>query len=152
MQCDKAVELKKTFEAMIALLESEHQIIRSRDTDALSSVTHDKEELAKQLERIGQSLIRELRLSSNTPDTDKLLALVSVHCANDPTLAQSLKESSAKVQELNNRNGILLQSIMRINEQSLNILTGRSERIMTYQASGQLKPEQTISSTPLASV
>jgi hypothetical protein len=99
-----------------------------------------------------QILIRELKLSGDANSSAKLLDLVGAHCKTDSMLATSLKANSAKVQELNNRNGILLQSIMRVNEQSLNILTGRSAGVMTYQASGQLKPEQTISSTPLASV
>ena len=152
MQCNKAIELKKIFEAMVALLESEHQIIRSRDTDALATVTHEKETLAKQLELLGQQLIRELKLSDAIQNnTSKLLTLVDTYCSqDDQTLAQSLRKLSAKVQELNNRNGILLQSVMRINEQSLNILTGRSTKPMTYQSSGLLKSEQTISPTPLA--
>jgi flagellar biosynthesis/type III secretory pathway chaperone len=151
MQCDKAVELNKSFEAMIALLEAEHKIIRTRDMDALVAITQEKETMAKQLELLGQILIRELKLSGDANSSAKLLDLVGAHCKTDSMLATSLKANSAKVQELNNRNGILLQSIMRVNEQSLNILTGRSAGVMTYQASGLLKPEHTFSPTPLAS-
>jgi flagellar biosynthesis/type III secretory pathway chaperone len=152
MQCDKAVELKDAFLAMMSLLEAEHQAIRTRETDVLAEVTQQKAQLAKRLEILGQTLIRELRLSADMSDNNKLLALVGAHCQQQhPQLAKTLKESAEKVQELNNRNGILLQSVMRINEQSLNILTGRSERVATYQSSGQLKSEQSSSSTPLAS-
>jgi flagellar biosynthesis/type III secretory pathway chaperone len=153
MQCNKALELEKTFEAMIALLEIEHRVIRSRDTEVLSSITLEKEQLAKSLELQGYAIIRELRLTADTPTSSKLVSMVEAFCGDSyPDLAQNLKNYSEKVQELNNRNGILLQSMMRINEQSLNILTGRSAKVTTYQSSGQLKPTQVVSSTPLASV
>lgn len=151
MQCDKAVELKTAFQQMIELLEREHSAIRTRDTDALSQLTTDKAQLAKNLELIGNTIIRELKLTVNSDNANKLVALIKAHCPQEG-LSDTLREASAKVQQLNNRNGILLQSMMRINEQSLNILTGRPSKIDTYQASGQIKNDKTTSSNYLATV
>jgi flagellar biosynthesis/type III secretory pathway chaperone len=93
---------------------------------------------------IGNTLIRESRLDIKDPTSVNFADIVQSHCP-DAQLATDLRERSLQVQQSNNRNGALLQAMMRLNEQSLAIITGRTEEVTTYQATGQVK-KSTLSS------
>jgi len=136
--CQRAQQLKASFERMNELLAQEHEALRAKDLDAIERISSDKNTQAQELDIIGKTMMREAGITAETSNDTSMTETIMIRCG-DAQLAADIKQLAAEVQFANNRNGVLLHGMMRINEQTLNIITGRSDKVTTYQSGGQLK-------------
>lgn len=140
--CDQWVEQLNEF---LLTLESEFNALKSNHADLITQVAQRK---LSQLDGISQT---ERALQAVLPDipASQIGAYVLIHCPQ--SIASSrLVPLTKEIQQANQRNGMLLQSLMRLNEFGLNLLSGKIDSGDTYGVSGQVNTATPISSLKLA--
>lgn len=129
-----AEQLNTQLVAMRALLEAENAALRARDLDAILQTSEQKNQALLALSALEQDI------STTLGEVPANLAQTLADVCHDPRLAQSLRQLSSDIQQLNQRNGALIQSMIRFNENALALLTGQEKEAPLYGASGQSKP------------
>lgn len=140
--CDQWVAQLNRF---LLTLEEEFVVLKRNEADAITSIAERKLQLLNQLSETERSLLTFKNTSEDTSITQWLLS----SCPNLDSVKQ-LSALSEQIKLANQRNGMLLQSLMRLNEFGLNLLSGKINSQDTYGASGQLKATTPISSLTLA--
>jgi flagellar biosynthesis/type III secretory pathway chaperone len=139
--CDQWVEQLQVF---LLTLESEFDALKSNQAELITQVAERK---LSQLDEIAQTE-RTLQLSVPDMQTD-LLSYLLEHCSESASTARLLALTK-EIQQANQRNGMLLQGLMRLNEFGLNLISGKIDTANTYSASGQVNSSTPISSIKLA--
>lgn len=140
--CDQWVEQLNEF---LLTLETEFVVLKSRDADAIVATAERKMTLLTQLSHTESALLKHLNSTEQTQIVNWLMST----CPNSASVNQ-LIGLSERIKSANQRNAMLLQSLMRLNEFGLNLLSGKISSQDTYGASGQLKNATPISSLTLA--
>lgn len=140
--CDQWVTQLTTF---LLTLEEEFVVLKRNEADAIATIAERKLHLLSQLSETESALLKFNDLAAGMSVTDWLLSA----CPHNPS-AQQLSALSEQIQRANQRNGMLLQSLMRLNEFGLNLLSGKIKKQDTYGAKGQLNATTSISSLTLA--
>lgn len=140
--CDQWVSQLTRFEL---LLNEEFDVLKHNNADSITQMAERKLQLLTQLSETESAL-----MAYKTPVSDVKVAdwLVS-QCPNSASV-QQLNHLSEQIQRANQRNGMLLQSLMRLNEFGLNLFSGKIKNQDTYGAKGQLNATTPISSLTLA--
>lgn len=122
-------------QALIALLDQEFDALKARDIEQINQCTAHKTILVDQTQAYEQQLLAILNLKTS----EQLLEYLRAQGDNVDQLTQLARQAHEK----NQRNGMLLQSMIRLNEYGLGILSGKIGQDDTYSASGQLKTVKT---------
>lgn len=140
--CDQWVD---QLQAFLLTLESEFDALKSNQAELITQVAESK---LQQLNEFSQT---EKALQAAFPDIEanQLVQHLITHCSQHPSTKQ-LMQVSVEIQKANQRNGMLLQSMMRLNEFGLNLLSGKIDTGDTYGASGQVKSAASTKSLKLA--
>lgn len=140
--CEQWVEQLNHF---LLTLEDEFVVLKSSDADAIAITTERKKALLTQLSHTESALLQLRNSKEQTQIVDWLVS----SCPDSASVKQ-LVGLSERIKSANQRNAMLLQSLMRLNEFGLNLLSGKISTQDTYGASGQLKSATPISSLTLA--
>jgi flagellar biosynthesis/type III secretory pathway chaperone len=140
--CDQWVE---QLQAFLLTLESEFDALKSNQADLITQIAERK---LIQLDEISQT---EQALKAKLPNVEasQIGAFLLTNCTESGA-SSSLVALTKTIQQANQRNGMLLQSLLRLNEFGLNLLSGKIDAGDTYGASGQVKTATPISSLKLA--
>lgn len=140
--CDQWVE---QLQAFLLTLESEFDALKSNQADLITQIAEHKLNQLNEISQTEQALKAKLPSIEASQISAYLLTncTESLACGRLVTLTQS-------IQQANQRNGMLLQSLMRLNTFGLNLLTGKVETGDTYGSSGQVKTATPLSSIKLA--
>lgn len=141
--CDQWVEQLQTF---LLTLESEFDTLKSNQAEAITSIAELK---SRQLDEIIQTEHSLKALLPKDTNIDQIVDYLSQHCTSSGASSRLLTLTKS-IQQANQRNAMLLQSLMRLNEFGLNLLSGKIETGNTYGSSGQVKTGTPISSLKLA--
>ena len=143
--CQLCEQWVNQLQAFHLTLESEFDALKSNQAELITQVAEHK---LTQLESIRQT---EQSLKSSLPNVaaEQINAYLIKHCS-ETDAASRLLPLTQSIQQANQRNGMLLQSLMRLNELGLNLLSGKIDTGDTYGASGQVKSATPISSIKLA--
>jgi flagellar biosynthesis/type III secretory pathway chaperone len=121
--------------AMLVLLDAEFSALKEKKQEAILLTSREKEALLAELSAQEKNLLDSAQATGFTGHD--LFEHIARHCGQE--WAQSTLETSQQVQQANQRNGALLQSMIRLNEHALNLLTGKQPKVNTYGASGQIE-------------
>jgi flagellar biosynthesis/type III secretory pathway chaperone len=139
--CDQWVE---QLQAFLLTLETEFDALQSNQPDLITQVAELKMIQINQIDHIERQLHAELpQLSSH-----QILSHIKNACQSHS--ADGLVSLSKTIHQLNQRNGMLLQTLVRLNEFGLNLLSGKIESSEVYGASGQVKSVTPLSNITLA--
>jgi flagellar biosynthesis/type III secretory pathway chaperone len=139
--CDQWVE---QLQAFLLTLETEFDALQSNQPDLITQVAELKMIQINQIDHIERQLHAELpQLSSH-----QILSHIKNSCQSHS--ADGLVSLSKTIHQLNQRNGMLLQTLVRLNEFGLNLLSGKIESSEVYGASGQVKSVTPLSNITLA--
>ncbi|MBD3767298.1 MAG: flagellar protein FlgN [Gammaproteobacteria bacterium] len=141
--CDQWVEQLQTF---LLTLESEFDTLKSNQAEAITSITELK---SRQLDEIIQTEDSLKALLPKDTNINQIVDYLSQHCTSSAASSRLLTLTKS-IQQANQRNAMLLQSLMRLNEFGLNLLSGKIEIGNTYGSSGKVKTGTPISSLTLA--
>ena len=124
-----------SMQEMLTLLDAEFSALKEKEQASTLKITQDKEILLTKLMLLEANL---LAASKETQfEGDDLAMHLAQNCHEYS--AQNIRELSKKVQHANQRNGALLQALIRINEQGMNLLLGKRANPSVYGASGQIE-------------
>lgn len=136
-----------SMDTMLVLLNAEFSALTQKENEAIVQTTQDKEALLAILTQLESML---LQCAKETGFENKDLAQhIAKLCPNDID-AQTMRDLSKNVQLANRRNGMLLQSMIRLNEHGINLLTGKQPSVSTYSASGRKAASASSNLTKLA--
>jgi flagellar biosynthesis/type III secretory pathway chaperone len=140
--CDQWVEQLNAFHLT---LELEFDALKGNHAELIMQTAERK---MAQLDQLGQT---ETLLLSSLPELSmaQLSHHLLEHCpqkSDQPALLALIQ----KIKQTNQRNAVLLQSMMRLNEFGLNLLSGRIDTGDTYGSTGQVNSATPISSLTLA--
>lgn len=131
----EAIQLRE----FIDLLGREETLLISGDTDALLSLTHDKTDRYRQLQRLHDDRALLLgRLGLNNSD-----ASVRSCCAHLPRVLarwDEVLELAAQAKARNELNGKLITDRMQHNQAALSVLLSAANHPQLYDADGQSRP------------
>jgi flagellar biosynthesis/type III secretory pathway chaperone len=130
--CHQAKLCLATVEQLLPLLASEFLALKEKNIDAIYDISEQKLALVQQLADQEKALLDCLP-ASDVPD--RLSEVLTNECGSE--LAQQLITTMNALQQSNQLNGMLLQGMIRMNEQALNLLSGKADATTTYGASGQ---------------
>jgi len=140
-------ELKKTITHEIGLTDKLLSLLKSesktspKDTDALLSVSDEKNKLLQIIEQHHSNRNAFIKYAGFSPDHQGTIACISA-CDHNNELSTLWKKFQAIVKEcqhINQINGSTLDSSLRIVKQALSILYGEKIHENTYDASGHSK-------------
>lgn len=116
------------FEAFSALLDTEHEALLSGDLDAVVRVAASKAERVVQLSGMAERRLAALRAAGFSANrkgmAEWLLVAAGARAGELSDLWNRLLESAARAQNLNDRNGALIQARMAFNQAALAALQG----------------------------
>lgn len=140
--CNQWVE---QLQAFLLTLESEFDALKSNQADLITQIAERK---LSQLDEMSQT---EQALKAKLPsmEASQISAYLLTNCT-ESSAAGRLLTLTKSIQQANQRNGMLLQSLLRLNEFGLNLLSGKIDAGDTYGASGQVNTATPISSLKLA--
>lgn len=140
--CDQWVE---QLQAFLLTLESEFDALKSNQADLITQIAERK---LSQLDEMSQT---EQALKAKLPsmEASQISVYLLTNCT-ESSAAGRLLTLTKSIQQANQRNGMLLQSLLRLNEFGLNLLSGKIDAGDTYGASGQVNTATPISSLKLA--
>lgn len=131
----EAIQLRE----FITLLEREEALLIAGDTDGLLTLTADKTERYRQLQRLHDDKAMLLnRLGRSNTD-----ASIREMCAGLPRVLQrwdEVLELAATARERNGLNGKLITERMQHNQAALSVLLSAANHPQLYDAAGQTRP------------
>lgn len=131
----EAIQLRE----FIALLEGEEALLVAGDTDGLLTLTKDKTDRYRQLQRLHDDKALLLgRLGRNNAD-----AAIRELCAGLPRVLarwDEVLELARNAKERNALNGKLINERMQHNQAALSILLSAANHPQLYDAAGQTRP------------
>lgn len=127
-------ELEARLLELSSLLAAEYDAIRQRDTEQLTRIAHDK-----------QQLVERINAAARSADVRALL-----ETDRDTEAGQHLHALMTHAQQANRTNGAAIESSQLFTSSLLDILRGRVPGERTYTARGRLGVQA--ESMPLASV
>lgn len=142
LQARFAETLQKELDQLIrleAVLGQEHELLKQRDTDALSTNSQEKQNLIKSVDALGRDRLGLLQGAGIAIDKDSLLTFVNADTTGElPRLWNELEAVLIRCQKQNQVNGILLETGKQTTEQLLGILLGEGDPKETelYDAKG----------------
>lgn len=107
----------------VALLGKEQQSLLNNDTDTLLSLSESKTQAANQLMEMGSKRRTALLASSK----DSMETWLAKHAPSLQVQWGEIRKLAAQAQQLNTTNGELINSRMRNNQQTLNVLYNSSK-------------------------
>lgn len=134
--CDATQLWISNMQTMLTLLDAEFSALKEKEQLAITRIAQEKEALLAVISEYERELL--LQAQATGFDGQNLLEHLNHHCQELDTLA--MRQLAGKVQHANQRNGALLQAMIRLNEHALNLLTGKQPKINTYGASGHIAP------------
>jgi flagellar biosynthesis/type III secretory pathway chaperone len=142
LQARFAEILQKELDQLIqleAVLGQEHESLKQRDTDALSKISQEKQNLIKSIEALGRDRLAQLQGGGTAIDKESLLSFVDAESSGElRRLWNELEAVLLRCQKQNQVNGIMLEMGKQHTEQLLGILLGEGDRkeTETYDAKG----------------
>ncbi|QDF98167.1 flagellar protein FlgN [Azoarcus sp. DD4] len=131
----EAIQLRE----FVALLEREEALLVAGDTDGLLTLTQDKTDRYRQLQRLHDDKALLLgRLGRNNAD-----AAIRELCAGLPRVLarwDEVLELARNAKERNALNGKLITERMQHNQAALSILLSAANHPQLYDAAGQTRP------------
>ncbi len=112
-------------QALLELLEREQHLLTSMQLDALPELTAAKERALKRLQQSTRARLDTLE-AAGYESLESLGRQVRMPRALQRQI-QALRRNIERAQEMNRRNGLLIQRGMLVNRQLMQILNGRSE-------------------------
>lgn len=137
--CETVTHWITSIDELINLLDSEFEALKQKNREAIENIATQKADKLAQFQTLEKNIHEQLALTisdSSLSFSQKL----SLAC---PTLClDTLKQQANLLQQNNQRNGMLLQGMIRLNEYGLALLSGKSEGSTTYDAGGQVQQKQ----------
>ncbi|ANQ85906.1 putative flagellar synthesis chaperone [Azoarcus olearius] len=131
----EAIQLRE----FVALLEHEEALLVAGDTDALLTLTKDKTDRYRQLQRLADDKALHLgRLGRSNAD-----ASIRELCAGLPRVLarwDEVLELARNARERNTLNGKLITERMQHNQAALSVLLSAANHPQLYDAAGQTRP------------
>jgi flagella synthesis protein FlgN len=136
MELCNATQLWMTnMNVMLALLEAEFLALKEKENAHINRMAQEKEALLLVLSKQEIKLLDAAYATGFTGE--HLITHLSAHCGAET--AEAVRTVGKQVQQANQRNGALLQAMIRLNEHALRLLTGKQPKMNIYGASGQLE-------------
>jgi flagellar biosynthesis/type III secretory pathway chaperone len=145
--CTLTQQWMTSMKTMLVLLDAEFLALTKKEHEAIIQTTRDKEALLSILTQLDNMLLQGAKETGF--DNTALAEHIAKLCPNDCD-AQVMRDISKNVQQANQRNGMLLQSMIRLNEHGINLLTGKQPSVNTYSASGRKAASLSSNLTKLA--
>ncbi len=139
-------EERATLRAFVVLLEDEQRTLLGHNTDELMAQAETKIQLANKVSALAKARLQNLPAA--TPD---MATWLKQHAPQGLPAWNEIRQLAAKLQELNQLNGELIQIKQRYNQQAINALFGAVQSTAgLYGADGQTNTPS--ASRPLGSV
>lgn len=122
-------------QVMIGLLDAEFSALKEKDQTNIIRLSQEKTALLAQIEHHEQTIFSALRAQED--EALHIFVQLSTLCGETPS--KQLQTLAREAQQANQRNGALLQAMIRLNEHALNLLTGKQAKVSTYSASGHIE-------------
>lgn len=119
---------------MLDLLDAEFFALKEKEQDRTIQLTQDKANLLNHIASTEADLLA--RAQETGFDGQDLATHLARQCSQYN--AEDIRSLAQQVQQANQRNGALLQALIRINEQGLNLLLGKNTTPNVYGATGQI--------------
>ena len=123
----------------IETLQREQAALVNIDVNALMSITPEKLKQAEQLNRLAQSRTSSLASLGIVNDRLQVEAWLTTQTAELGTVWHKLIEAARTAQQLNQTNGVLIETQLKNNQQVLNTLAGAANQASVYGADGQAR-------------
>lgn len=142
--CELVTTWVVSMEQVIKTLEDEFSALKNKQLDEITRIAHLKAEQVEALGYIETQLIAEIKTAGFDELSDFQRTINQV--CPDTEATRAITALTRTAQQANQRNGMLLSSMIRLNEYGLNLLTGKVDFNKTYGASGQMNntPSSTI--------
>ena len=132
----EANEVSRLLEA----LKREHEILFSRDADAIGTVVAEKEEALGRLNHLARQRSSLLKQAGFSDDKAGFSAFLDSDGSGKlDELWQSLEEGLRACQQQNQVNGMMLESSRQQAEQMLQIILGHGQKTELYDQNGSSK-------------
>lgn len=127
-------------ERLLEALNREHEVLLSRDTDAISAVVAEKEEALGRLNALAGQRKALLKQAGYSDDKAGFSAFLESDSSGTMTeLWHSLEEGLRACQQQNQINGMMLESSRQQTEQMLQLLLGHGHKTELYDQRGSSK-------------
>lgn len=146
--CDLVVTWVDSMKQVIATLEEEFLALKNKQLDDIVRIAHLKAEQVEALSAIEIQLITQIK-AAGFEDLGEFEQTINQVCP-DTAAAKIIAPLTREAQQANQRNGVLLSGMIRLNEYGLNLLTGKVDTNKTYSASGQMSNSTSPSTIKLA--
>lgn len=144
--CQLLTQWSEQLNAFLLTLDQEFEAFKSNQAERIGEVAHLK---SNQLDLLIQTEQALVACSTTKPEAGNLADWLTSIC-DQQTLISRIINVTQDIQRNNQRNAMLLQNLMRLNEFGLSLLSGKIKTHDTYGASGQLSATTPISSLTLA--
>lgn len=144
--CQLLTQWSEQLNAFLLTLDQEFEAFKSNQAERIGEVAHLK---SNQLDLLIQTEQALVACSTTKPEAGHLADWLTSIC-DQQTLVSRIINVTQDIQRNNQRNAMLLQNLMRLNEFGLSLLSGKIKTHDTYGASGQLSATTPISSLTLA--
>ena len=123
----------------IEILQREQAALISIDINALMSITPEKLKQAELLNKMAQTRASSMASRGIVNDRTQVEAWLTTQAAELTEAWHALIEAARTAQQLNQTNGILIETQLKNNQQVLNTLVGAANQASVYGADGQAR-------------
>jgi flagellar biosynthesis protein FlgN len=127
--------------AFLGVLESEQQILKLGQIDALPDIARNKSDLLVKLSQLGAARDSILSQHGISPDKNSIAQFLSNEDRNGQLLLnqnwEKLLTSAQRAQVLNQHNGAMIEAMLKHNQQALTILQQSHKQSGLYGPDGQ---------------
>jgi flagella synthesis protein FlgN len=113
---------RDTLKAFVALLESEQQILVDGQTEQLLALSDQKTQAVQELSRLALERRSHLVARGVKGGANDITAWLQHHDPDNLSAWQEILQLAERMRQLNDTNGILIQSKLRQNQQALIVL------------------------------